>query len=481
MTSHRGFDRISQAGKVPEPDERTRILVVGAGPAGASAAITAADAGASVMLVDENPVDPGLMGLDTPLFYGGRYTGAVQTQARMVEQILAANPLLETAFEAGVDVRLGVSVWGAFAPGYGLASLPGPIAGLADQEKAWMVGFERLILATGARDAAFAFTGWDQIGVMGARAFHALTATYDAFVGRRLVVLGTGDLAVATARTALAKGLEVAALVDVAETFQGPAAAKAELARAGVEILLGRIPVGAPGGLAGVDGIVLRDLGTGAERAVVCDTIVEAVSLVPVIELLDVLGGAIAPAPHLGGYAPVSRDGTATSLAEVFLAGDVAGTPGGAMLERAAAEASGRRAARSALASLGHAVEIAPSAPPGSPFDALAYQTLWVRALARDTDVVVCQCEAVTRAALTAVRPPDPRRHGTLPGATLPRAGGADPGRRREPHAGGHTPGRLSRAGAAPAAEAARGLGRGAGDRPLLGRVDGHSRPMDAL
>src|SRR6202012_1756081 len=155
-------DRISQAGKVPEPEEQVQILVVGGGVAGASAAITAAKAGASVMLVDENPVSPGLMGLDTPLYSGGRYSNAVQAQGRMVEQILASNPLLESAFEAGVDVRLGVYVWGAFTPGWGLVSLPGSIAGLADEERAWMVGFDRLILATGARDVAFAFRGWDQ-------------------------------------------------------------------------------------------------------------------------------------------------------------------------------------------------------------------------------------------------------------------------------------------------------------------------------
>jgi thioredoxin reductase len=406
MSARRGFDRISQAGKVPPPDERTQILVVGGGPAGACAAIAAAQAGASVMLVDENPVSPGLMGLDTPLYFGGRYTAAVQTPARMVEQILAANPYLGAAFEAGVDVRLGVCVWGAFTPGWGLASLPGAIAGLADEERAWTVGFERLILATGARDAAFAFRGWDQPGVMGARAFGALTTSYDAFAGRRLVILGTGELAIQAARAALAVGLEVAAMVDVAEAFQGEASAAAELAAAGVEILLGQAPVAAPGGLEGVEGLTLRDLAGGAMRTLACDTVVEAISLTPVVELLDVLGGAIAPAPHLGGHAPVSHDGTATSLETVFLAGDVRGAPGGVGMGEAAARASGRRAAQAALASLGHDVTLDPAAAPQSRFDALAYQMAWARTLMADPDVVICQCEAVTRADLTAVKPP---------------------------------------------------------------------------
>ena len=186
------IDRIAQPGKTPDPDRRVEILVVGGGPAGASAAIAAAKAGAQVLLVDENPVEPGLMGLDTPLYFGGRYTNAVHAPERLMEAVFAANPLLEEALEAGAEVELGVACWGAFTAGYALKSLPGSIAGLADAQTTTMVGFERIIIATGARDVAFSFPGWDRPGVMGARALTALLHTYDAFAGRRLAVLGSG-------------------------------------------------------------------------------------------------------------------------------------------------------------------------------------------------------------------------------------------------------------------------------------------------
>jgi len=55
-------------GKFAAPDEHAQLLVIGAGAAGTAAAIEAAKLGAGVVLIDENPVDPGLMGLDTPLF-----------------------------------------------------------------------------------------------------------------------------------------------------------------------------------------------------------------------------------------------------------------------------------------------------------------------------------------------------------------------------------------------------------------------------
>ena len=404
----RGFDPISQAGKVPAPERRVEVLVIGAGPAGVAAAIEAAAGGAQVLLIDENPVGPGLMGLDTPFYYGGRYTGAVQNKARMVEQVFAANPRLEQAFEAGVEVELGVYCWGAFVAGYGLASLPEPLAGLADEERSWMVGFQRLILATGARDVALSFKGWDQPGVMGARGFHALTAGYDAFAGRRLAILGSGELALRTALSALAKGLEVAAVIEAGDAVQGPADLAAEVSAAGVELLTRRVPTGAGGGLGGVESLTIADLTGAPERTLVCDTVVEAVSLTPVVELLDVLGASLAMQPHLGGHAPVSADGTATSLAEVFLAGDVAGVPGGCFRPLAEAEASGRRAGQSALVSLGRAVDVDPPVLAAAGLDAVAYQQDWMRALmaANPPATIICQCEDVTREALLAVRPP---------------------------------------------------------------------------
>jgi thioredoxin reductase len=401
----RGFDRKALAGKVPAPERRVEVLVIGGGPAGVAAALEARAGGAEVLLIDENPVSAGLMGLDVPHYWGGRYTGAVQVKARMIEQVFAANPALERAIEAGVEVKLGVYCWGAWVPGYALASLPEPLAGLADEERSWMVGFQRLIVATGARDVVFSFAGWDQPGVMGARALQRLLDSYDAFAGRRLVILGSGELAVQTAEAALARGLQVAALVDIAEN---PRALAGDIAAAGVEVLSNSVPVQATGGADGVERLVVRHLATGAERGLDCDTIVQAISLTPAVELLDVLGAALAMQPALGGHAPLSPDGTVTSLAEAFIAGDVAGAPGGAGLSLEEAEASGRRAGRAALASLGRLPANPPSPRVTSPFDAVARQQAWMRALMATSDpwVIVCQCEEVTREALLAVRQP---------------------------------------------------------------------------
>jgi len=271
MASARGFDRKAVAGKFPSPERKVEVLVIGAGPAGVAAAIEAARGGAGVLLVDENPVGPGLMGLDTPLWFGGRYANTVRNRTAMVEQMLAANPALGDAFEAGVEIALGVSCWGAFVGGPGLASLPCPLAGLADEQRSWMVGFERLIIAVGARDVAVSFEGWDQPGVMGARALQALIQTYGAFDGRRLAILGSGELALRTALLALSQGLEIAALIEVRDAVQGPGDLAEEVRGAGVEILVGCVPFRAAGRLKGVESLAVRGLDGAEERRLNCD------------------------------------------------------------------------------------------------------------------------------------------------------------------------------------------------------------------
>src|SRR5574340_364158 len=100
-------DPKSIGGKFPAPIEVMDLVVIGGGPAGLAAAIEAAEAGARVALIDENPVAGALIGLDVPLLYGGRMAGAGGNKNRLIERIVAASPALEKAFDLGIDVRLG--------------------------------------------------------------------------------------------------------------------------------------------------------------------------------------------------------------------------------------------------------------------------------------------------------------------------------------------------------------------------------------
>jgi NADPH-dependent 2,4-dienoyl-CoA reductase/sulfur reductase-like enzyme len=355
-----GTDLCAVGGTRSKAEARYDVVVVGAGPSGIEAAIVAAKAGSKVLLVDENPVSGSLMGNDTPLYFGGRMTAATQNSDRMLEAIFMSMPALETAMEAGVELLLGTTAWGVYRNGHGVASLPDQVVGLADANRSWMVGFERIVLATGARDLAMAFPGWNQPGVMGAAALQMLLTRYDAFAGRRILVLGSHDLALESALHAQARGIEVAGLVEVRGVPQGSAELLAKVEAAGISITCGQTILSAKGGL---DGVEAATLSGGA--VIACDTICVAIGLIPSIELVDAMHGARALDSMRGGYVPAGE-------ATVSAVGDCAG-----------------------LASTG--------------FDHIAYRMEWMQALSNVSadDTIICQCEEVTRADLIGVQPPN--------------------------------------------------------------------------
>ena len=355
-----GTDICAINGTRSAPETRYDVVVVGAGPTGIAAAIDAAQTGVSVLLVDENPVSGALMGNDVPLYFGGRMTAATQNSQRMLEAIFMSEAALETAMEAGVEVLLGTTAWGVYRNGLGVASLPDQVVGLADTDRSWLVGFDRLVLATGARDLAMAFPGWNQPGVMGAAALQMLLNRYDAFSGRRMLVLGSHDLALETALLAHARGIEVAGLVEVRNAPQGNADLIAKVDAAGITIRCGHTVALATGG---IDGVESATLSTG--EVIACDTICMAIGLVPSIELVDAMHGARALDAMRGGYVPAGE-------ATVSAVGDCAG-----------------------LADTG--------------FDHIAYRMDWMQALSTISadDTIICQCEDVTRADLIGVQPPN--------------------------------------------------------------------------
>ena len=388
--------------------ERTDVLVIGAGPAGLAAALQAVSDGRSVILVDENPVSAATMGENLPLHFGGGMTGAVRNRNAMLEAVVSAMPGLAEVFEAGVDVRLGTACWGLYAPGADVGWLPGPVAGLMDEARSWMVGAERIVVAAGRRDMGLAFPGWEKEGVMGISAALRLATLYDALRPRRVVVLGTGAETLQAALMLQAKGVMIAAIVDPAPVPLGPASLMAALEAGGAQCLLGHAPRRAEGAET-VDALTLapvdaegRSVG-GPEIRFACDGVLLGVGHVPVVELLDAAGCRVVFDTARGGIVPVLDAAQATSKPGIHAAGDCAGIWPGKTLDPAIAAAEGRRAA-SAL--VGPAAS-APDAILGE--DRLA----WVRATVLDAgdSTYVCQCEEVTAREILELRPPRYLKH----------------------------------------------------------------------
>src|SRR5262249_696140 len=272
-------DSRSLTGKAPRSERHVPLIVVGGGPAGVAAALEAARAGVEVMLVDEHPVDNEMMAMDVPLYFGGRMDPSVRNRALMLERVVESNPALAAAADAGVDVQLGTYVWGAFAPGPASRVLETPLLGLADDRRSWLVGWDRLVVAAGARDVALGFAGWERPGVMGAGAVAALLTRYQALAARRMVGLGSRGLRLRTAALALEHGVEVAAVVEVGGRVRGEDKLARELADRGVPILtshtvrMARADAGeiVSVTLVRVDGAAAPV--AGSEREIACDTV----------------------------------------------------------------------------------------------------------------------------------------------------------------------------------------------------------------
>ncbi len=359
------FDPHALNGKLPVAEVRYDVVVIGAGPSGIAAALAAAGGGKSVLLIDENPMPGAAMGNDVPLYFGGRMTAATLNPERMVETLFGSEPQLEAAMEAGVELLLGTCAWGVYRNGPALGTLPEQVVGLADATRSWLVGFGELVLAAGARDLAIGFPGWDQPGVMGAAALTMLLSRYDAFAGKRVLFLGSHDLALGAALLARENGIDVAGLVEVRDVPQGRADLVEAVRSAQIAIYTDDAIARAEGGIDGVERAILR---SGVEIA--CDTICLGIGLVPAIELIDAMGAKRMLDPWRGGYVPAPDAGI--NSGRLTFVGTCAGLP-------------------------------------DTGFDHVAYRMEWAAALGAVSapETIVCQCEEVTRADLLGVQPPN--------------------------------------------------------------------------
>jgi D-hydroxyproline dehydrogenase subunit alpha len=361
--------------------ERYDIAIVGAGPAGLAAAQAATGHGARVALLDAQSNTGGQVWRKDVMY--GR-PGRAQ---RCIEQALQHRSLTwlprTQLIHAGQRELL-----------------------LQDDERAYHLGYERLILANGARELLLPFPGWTLPGVTGAGALQALAKQGWPLQGRRVIVAGSGPLLLAAAATAKKHGAEVLGIYE-----QASAAAVRNFAyglwrwpgkawqAATLRLQLAGIPYRC-------DSVVRQASGTDALHAVeiegphgvehiACDLLAVGYGLVPNIELAQLLGCRLR---QQGAHACVEVDeAQRTSIPHVFAAGELCGIGGrdtawveGGIAGHAAAGAeipqalSGQRcAARDFAAALQRHFALAPR----------------IRTLAQP-DTLICRCEDVPLQAL---------------------------------------------------------------------------------
>jgi NADPH-dependent 2,4-dienoyl-CoA reductase/sulfur reductase-like enzyme len=390
-----------------------RMIVVGGGIAGCSAALEAVKRGLNVTLIDEHPQSRQAMSLDTPYFYGAQLAAVLDDASVVKERVHGANDLLLACLDAGVEILTGTCCWGSFVPGSNNVNLKNAQLGVADGERSWLVEYDHLILATGSRDLVLSFPGWHLPGVLAANGVAALLARYRALPGNRMVILGSGNVGLRTARLALDKGVQVAAVVEVASEVRGDPALAADLTRAGVPFLLSHT-VEQVVGEQDVRGIRVLPVDSSLQpvrsraQEIACDTVCMAFGVVPNIELASVSGCRTVFDAARGGWVPEIDADFRTGIPSIRIVGDAAGVSEKMHLDPELAAEQGRRAARAIAGaddrSEGH--EAHPVPREENPL--LSGARTWLRSLvaAGGMDVVVCPCEAVTRRELLDLSPP---------------------------------------------------------------------------
>ena len=176
------------------------VLVVGAGPAGLSAARALALAGADVVVADER------------LHPGGQYFKPLASShqadpSTLDRQFRDGAILRQSALLAGVRILSEATVWAAFSP-HEVAAI---VAG-----QSTLFRPRRLVLATGAYEQALPVPGWTLPGVMTVGGLQTLARSYRVAPGQRIVVAGNGPLCLQTAAELLDGGANVVAVLEAA-------------------------------------------------------------------------------------------------------------------------------------------------------------------------------------------------------------------------------------------------------------------------
>ncbi len=267
---------------VPEtrPIETVEIecLIIGAGPAGLSAAIELGKAGVRTLIVDDKHRLGGKLVLQTHKFFGSIDACYAGTRGTDIAEIL----------EQEVRQFENVQIW---LNTTALAVFSDRKVGLLREGKYAVVQPHILLVATGAREKSLAFAGNTLPGVYGAGAFQTLANRDLVRPTERLFIIGGGNVGLIAGYHALQADISVVGLCEALPECSGYKVHKDKLARLGVPLYVSHTVLSANGErevesvtIAQIDGNWRPIAGT--EKTYACDTVLVAVGLDPVDEFV---------------------------------------------------------------------------------------------------------------------------------------------------------------------------------------------------
>jgi len=281
--------------------KRHELIVIGAGPAGLSAAIEAKKNGMDVIVFDENQRPGGQLFKQIHKFFGSKEHHA-KTRGFIIGQ-----QLLKEAEDLGVRVELDSTVMGIYENKEVTVKQNGEVHHYKG---------DAIIIATGAAENMIPFKGWNIPGVIGAGAAQTMMNIQGVQPGSKILMVGSGS--------------EVAAIIDAAPRVGGYGVHAAKLARTGVPFYLSHTVVEAKG-TDRVTGAVIAQVDEhfqpipGTEKELDVDTICIAVGLTPMSQLASNATCDMELIPQKGGHVALLSEYGETSVEGIYCAGDVAG------------------------------------------------------------------------------------------------------------------------------------------------------------
>lgn len=378
------------------------LIVIGAGPAGMSSALTAAERGLRVLLLDEQPRPGGQI---------YRHITAISPAraARLGPDYQHGAVIARRLANSAVDVRYGAMVW----------SVDRDLTVTVQREgRSFQVRAPQLIAATGAIERPSPLPGWTLPGVLNAGAAQILLKTAGSVPEGPTVLVGGGPLLLLVASQLLDAGAHVAAVVETSPTsnrwnalrYLGSALGSHEYLLKGMSLLMrlrrAAIPMFADATDVRIEGsdcaTAVSFYSRGRFHRVTASTVLLHHGVVPNTQLSRFMRVQHRWDEQQLAWHPVLDKGYQTTLPGFRIAGD-----GGSIAGALAAEASGALAAIAAMRAIEHVtdkVAVTLARPWRKmlqrqqrirPFlDALYRPPIWLSAPSDDT--IVCRCEEVS-------------------------------------------------------------------------------------